>query len=47
MIRAADVELLAYGLDERTREVAVVEIEHIDGDEHHHREPQTLLLGFL
>jgi len=27
--------------------VAVVEIEDIDGEEHHHGEPETLLLRFL
>jgi hypothetical protein len=27
--------------------VAVVEIENIDGEEHHHGEPETLLLRFL
>jgi len=38
------VELLAHGLDERTGDVAVVEIKDIDGEEHHHGEPETLLL---
>jgi hypothetical protein len=41
------VELLAHGLDERAGDVAVVEIEDIDGEEHHDGEPETPLLGFL
>jgi hypothetical protein len=40
------MELLAHRFDERAGDVAVVEIEDIDGEEHHHGEPQTLLLGF-
>src|SRR3984893_3706684 len=43
-LAVAEVELLAHGLDERTGDVAVVEIEDIDGEEHHHGEPETLLL---
>jgi hypothetical protein len=42
-----EMELLAHGFGERAGDVAVVEIEDIDGEEHHHGEPQTLLLGFL
>jgi hypothetical protein len=41
------MELLAHRFDERAGDVAVVEIEDIDGEEHHHGDPQTLLLGFL
>jgi hypothetical protein len=44
---SVEMELLAHRFDERAGDVAVVEIEDIDGEEHHHGEPQTLLLGFL
>ncbi|MDQ1387515.1 MAG: hypothetical protein QOF56_969, partial [Acidobacteriaceae bacterium] len=46
-LAVVEMELLAHRFDERTGDVAVVEIEDIDGEQHHHGEPQTLLLGFL
>jgi hypothetical protein len=42
------VELLAHGLDEGAGDVAVVEIEDVDGEKDGHGEPEAfLLLGFL
>ena len=46
-LAVVEMKLLAHRFDERAGDVAVVEIEDIDGEKHHHGEPKTLLLGFL
>src|SRR4029077_20972859 len=46
-LAVVEMKLLAHRFDERAGDAAVVEIEDIDGEEHHHGEPETLLLRFL
>jgi len=46
-LRVVKMKFLAHGLDEGSGDLAVVEIEDVDGEKDHHGEPQGVLLSFL
>ena len=46
-LRVVKMEFLAHGFDQGSGDLAVVEIEDVDGEKHHHGEPQGVLLSFL
>src|SRR5208282_2126152 len=46
-LRVGEVEFFAHGLDEGAGDVAVVEIENVDGEEDCDGEPEGVILSFL